>query len=101
MEQQISPANTSSTGDNKNLPNFMLFLQRSSKKTKIVFSLITIIILVGLAFLISNKKNPLKVSSGKPPTNITLKSEYKNPFKQSTQYVNPFTEFKSPFINLQ
>lgn len=35
------------------------------------------------------------------PTNVELKSEYKNPFERNAQYVNPFTDYKSPFISLQ
>ena len=27
-----------------------------------------------------------------------LKSEYKNPFKKETQYVNPFDKYKNPFV---
>ncbi len=30
-------------------------------------------------------------------TNVELKSEYKNPFKKETQYVNPFETYKNPF----
>ena len=28
---------------------------------------------------------------------VDLKKEYKNPFKQETQYVNPFETYKNPF----
>lgn len=35
------------------------------------------------------------------PTSVELKSEYKNPFDRNAQYVNPFTDYKSPFISLQ
>lgn len=28
---------------------------------------------------------------------VELKTEYKNPFKQETQYVNPFETYKNPF----
>ena len=31
-------------------------------------------------------------------TNVELKSEYKNPFKKETQYVNPFDKYKNPFV---
>lgn len=31
-------------------------------------------------------------------TNVELKSEYKNPFKKETQYVNPFETYKNPFV---
>ena len=32
----------------------------------------------------------------KGPT-VELKTEYKNPFKKETQYVNPFETYKNPF----
>ena len=31
-------------------------------------------------------------------TNVELKTEYKNPFKKETQYVNPFDKYKNPFV---
>lgn len=34
-------------------------------------------------------------------TDVELKTEYANPFERSTQYVNPFADYKSPFISLQ
>lgn len=101
MEQQVGPADSFASGEKKNLPSAVTLLQKFPKKVKIIASLLAVVVLVGAVFLISNTKKSLKVSSGKPPTSITLKSEYKNPFKESTQYVNPFAEFKSPFINLQ
>lgn len=30
--------------------------------------------------------------------NVQLKSDYKNPFKKETQYVNPFEKYKNPFV---
>lgn len=32
---------------------------------------------------------------------VELKTDYKNPFKKDTQYVNPFEEFKNPIANLK
>lgn len=29
---------------------------------------------------------------------VDLKTEYKNPFKKETQYVNPFDKYKNPFV---
>lgn len=29
---------------------------------------------------------------------VSPKSEYKNPFEKSTQYVNPFETYKNPFV---
>lgn len=28
---------------------------------------------------------------------VTLKTDYQNPFDKSTQYVNPFSDYKNPF----
>ena len=32
---------------------------------------------------------------------VELVTEYQNPFRQRSQYVNPFDDFKSPFNNLK
>lgn len=29
---------------------------------------------------------------------VSLKTEYKNPFDKKTQYVNPFDTYKNPFV---
>ncbi len=29
---------------------------------------------------------------------VQVKTEYKNPFKKETQYINPFQPYKNPFI---
>lgn len=29
---------------------------------------------------------------------VALKTEYKNPFDKKTQFVNPFDEYKNPFV---
>ncbi|TSC85981.1 MAG: hypothetical protein G01um10147_1048 [Microgenomates group bacterium Gr01-1014_7] len=43
-------------------------------------------------------KNPLKnLKLGQAGPKVDLKKEYKNPFKQETQYVNPFETYKNPF----
>ena len=36
----------------------------------------------------------------KEPT-VETQSVYKNPFDENTQYVNPFDQYKSPFLSLQ
>lgn len=53
----------------------------------------------GAIFLISQGKIKLpKIPFlQRQATNVELKSEYKNPFKQETQYVNPFETYKNPF----
>lgn len=62
--------------------------------------LLLIAALVGAAiFLISQGKIKLPGLPflQKKATNVELKTEYKNPFKQETQYVNPFETYKNPF----
>ena len=46
-------------------------------------------------------KNPIKnipfLSKNQQPS-VKLKTEYNNPFKKETQYVNPFQTYKNPFV---
>lgn len=34
-------------------------------------------------------------------SNVSLKTDYKNPFDKDTQYVNPFSQYKNPFDSLK
>ncbi len=44
-------------------------------------------------------QNPLKnLKIGQAGPKVDLKTEYKNPFKKETQYVNPFDTYKNPFV---
>ena len=47
-------------------------------------------------------KNPLEYlpffNPSKQVPEISTKTEYKNPFKKETQYVNPFDTYKNPFV---
>lgn len=44
-------------------------------------------------------KNPLKnLPFFSKVAKVSTKSEYKNPFKKETQYVNPFETYKNPFV---
>lgn len=45
-------------------------------------------------------KNPFKGLKlpGQSVPKVTPKTEYKNPFKKETQYVNPFETYKNPFV---
>lgn len=65
--------------------------------------LVVLLILGGAVgfFLISKGviKNPfqnLPFFGQKGPA-VNIKTEYENPFKKETQYVNPFDEYKNPF----
>ena len=61
-----------------------------------------LLLVIGAAALIyfGVIKNPLSYLSlpGQNVPRITPKSEYKNPFKKETQYVNPFETYKNPFV---
>lgn len=35
---------------------------------------------------------------GQKGPKVELKTEYKNPFKKETQFVNPFDTYKNPFV---
>ena len=47
--------------------------------------------------IIKNPFSKLPIIGQKQPS-VSLKSEYKNPFNKSTQYVNPFDTYKNPFV---
>lgn len=66
--------------------------------------LLVLVLIIGAAlfFLFKDKFNlpssPFQTSTG---PKVEVKTEYKNPFKKETQYVNPFDEYKSPFLNFE
>lgn len=69
--------------------------------------LIILLILIGAAFfgLVSLNiiKNPFQNlpfigQIGNKSAQVEMKTEYENPFDKNTQYVNPFEEYKNPFI---
>ena len=39
-----------------------------------------------------------KIPFTSPGSKVELTKEYQNPFKKETQYVNPFQEYKNPFV---
>lgn len=46
--------------------------------------------------VIKNPLNNLQIGQSGPKVELT--TEYKNPFKKESQYVNPFEEYKNPFV---
>jgi len=65
-----------------------------------------LLLIVGAVFVIllatGILKNPFKnipflSKIGPAGPKVEVKSEYKNPFKKETQYVNPFNSYKNPF----
>lgn len=63
-----------------------------------------LIIVVIVVFVLASKgiiKLPFKLPnipflSNQP--SVSLKTEYQNPFKKESQYVNPFETYKNPFV---
>ena len=73
------------------------------KQRGIAHILLIIIILAALAalgyFLLTKFGFKLPSIPGiQQGPKVSLKSEYKNPFNKSTQYVNPFDQYKNPFV---
>lgn len=64
--------------------------------------LILLLVAGGLYLLVYFKviKNPLPniPGIGQQGPKVSVKTEYKNPFDKETQYVNPFEEYKNPFV---
>ena len=68
--------------------------------------LLVFLLIIGavLYFLINSGiiKNPLEYlpffNKSQQVPKISTKTEYKNPFKKETQYVNPFETYKNPFV---
>ena len=75
-----------------------------SKKKKILVVLCSLLVIgivyVGLVRL-GIIKDPFPLPSipfiQKGPQ-VSIKTEYKNPFDKKTQYVNPFEAYKNPFV---
>ncbi len=64
-----------------------------------VIVLILVLLVVG-TILVAKFVFKKKISLGAKKPNVSLKTEYKNPFDKKTQYVNPFDDSKNPFVNL-
>lgn len=61
-------------------------------------SVLLIIILIGVILAFSKTVSlPSQLTFQKGPK-VEQKTEYKNPFAKETQYVNPFKEYKNPFV---
>lgn len=64
-----------------------------------IIALLIIGAVVTALFALGIIKNPLKnLPFGSTSPKFDTKSEYKNPFKKDTQYVNPFESYKNPFV---
>ncbi|MBI3251527.1 MAG: hypothetical protein HYZ62_01295 [Candidatus Andersenbacteria bacterium] len=74
-----------------------------SRRTVIVVVLVIIVVVI-VTFLVVNSLSDTPVDIGSAilgQSKVEVKSEYKNPFDRNNQFVNPFSEVKSPFNSLQ
>ena len=58
-------------------------------------------VLVYVLFIKNGVNLPSLPGGAKEATQVSVKTEYKNPFDKKTQYVNPFDQYKSPFLSLE
>lgn len=71
------------------------------------FVLIIVAILIGGFVALKTGTLPQKLTSLVPGTvplatpSVVLQSQYTNPFDSKAQYVNPFSDYKNPFNNIQ
>lgn len=64
--------------------------------------LVLVIIAAGIVYFILPKIGVnLPVPGVSQEPKVSVKTEYQNPFKKETQYVNPFDQYKSPLVNLK
>lgn len=54
-------------------------------------------IIIGVILVFTGKLKLPSLPGGQKQPKVELKTEYKNPFKKETQYVNPFETYKNPF----
>ncbi len=68
-----------------------------------IIHLLPLLLIVALAIgaYVAISRGLIKLPSipgiGQKGPKVELKTEYKNPFKKETQYVNPFETYKNPF----
>lgn len=58
---------------------------------------IAVVAILGFLVATGKIKLPGNLSFEKKPT-VAVKTEYENPFKKETQFVNPFQTYKNPFV---
>ena len=94
--------------EHPHLPQGQVSLGKKFKLHPVLLSVLLLLILTSLGlsvyFLTTTKKfePPSKAAtSGQKEPTVTLKSDFKNPFQQQSQYLNPFDPTKSPLYNLK
>lgn len=55
-------------------------------------------LVVGVILVLTGKFKIPSVPFGQKQPKVELKTEYKNPFNKESQYVNPFDQYKNPFV---
>ncbi len=70
------------------------------QKKSVRIGVLVVILLVAIGFLLGVIKVPgLSIQPLlEKKAQVKLKTEYKNPFAKETQYVNPFEDYKNPFV---
>lgn len=75
-----------------------------SKRSLVVVGVVVLIILIGAAvWLYGRSRSGASLPIGASilgQSKVEAKKEYKNPFDRTSQFVNPFSEVKSPFTAL-
>lgn len=77
-------------------------------KKRVIIGLPLFLLLAGVVFVLLVRfgivKDPFPFQNiplfQKGPK-VSIKTEYKNPFDKKSQYVNPFQEYKNPFVFAQ
>lgn len=54
-------------------------------------------VIIGVILIATGKLKLPSIPFLQKGPKVELKTEYKNPFKKETQYVNPFETYKNPF----
>ncbi len=77
----------------------------SSRKKKILIGIPLFLLVIGIVFIglvrFGIIKDPFPLPSIpflQQGPQVSIKTEYKNPFDKKTQYVNPFDTYKNPFV---
>ena len=68
------------------------------KRLFYILIILVIVVLIPVVFFVFKGKFQIPNQSVFKKSSVDLKTSYKNPLKKETQYVNPFQEYKNPFI---
>jgi len=74
-------------------------IKKLIEKRSVRIGALLLLLTLAVGFLLGVIKvpgNPLPVFQKK--VQVQIKTEYKNPFAKETQYINPFDEYKNPFV---